>query len=171
MKKLFSLALVVALVIAMAITASATVTSNGGTQAGEVNATYTEGAAAPDTYAVDVVFGSMAFTFTRAAKSWDADNHVEVDDGVGAWSYDAGANEIDVTNHSNVAITATAAYAAKEGYTAVRGTFANNNLALAAAAGDSVDADTIALTLAGDLPADTDGAIADITVTIAKQAE
>ena len=171
MKKLFSLVLVVALVFAMAITASAAVTTNGGTAAEEVTATYVAGTGAPETYSVDVEFGSMAFTFTRAAKSWDAQKHVEVDNGTGAWTYDTGANEIEVTNHSNVAITATAAYAAKSGYEAVTGTFSENNgRNIDAAAGETVDSETITLTLSGDLKADhtAGNAIADITVTIAK---
>lgn len=159
MKKLFSLALVVALVIAMAITASAAVTTNGGTAQGDVNAEYVINELG-DTYAVEVAFGSMEFTYT-VTEAWDDVNH-EVTS-TAAWTYTAESNEIDVANDSNVTITATAAFAADTGYEAVEATFANNGAQFATAASG-----TITLTLDGELPASTDGKIGTITVTIAK---
>lgn len=178
MKKLFSLVLVVALVLAMAITASAaqttpqTVTTNGGsTTAYDVKAQYVEGDKAPDTYAVDVAFGAMTFTYSRAAKSWNTAEHIEEDDGAATWApTSADAAKITVTNHSNVAITATAAWADDATITTVDAEFTNNGLQLAAAAGQTAPSGFITVALKGELAntVTTSTTVGTVTVTIAK---
>ncbi|MCC8357441.1 MAG: hypothetical protein LJU34_06320 [Oscillospiraceae bacterium] len=126
MKRAISLILAVVLVFAMSVTAFAaeTVTQAGGTATANVTATYEEASPAATVYSVEISWGSMEFTYTEAADgTWSSDSHEYTDKGEAEWSYTSGANVVTVTNHSNAAVTATLAYAAKTGYEAVTGTF------------------------------------------------
>lgn len=76
-----------------------------------------------------------------------------------------------MTNHSNAAVTATASFQADGGYEAVSMTFGENNgNTIATAVGTQVGeapSATITVTPSGDLPADTNGTIGSVTLTIA----
>lgn len=58
-------------------------------------------------YQVDINWGSMVFTYNEGSRgTWDPKTHTYKDDGVEeGWTYEEGANEITVTNHSNATVT------------------------------------------------------------------
>ena len=82
-------------------------------------------------YSVDVEWGAM--TFQYESKTWDPEQHKEID-GAGWKVYDSvneealeekkhAINEVKVTNHSNAGVWATLTYAAASGYTDTTGVF------------------------------------------------
>ena len=151
MKKFFALALALVLTLAMAVTCFAAahdITANNGSKGQEIVINYKAGTNAPDTYAVDIVFETMSFTYNAAAKSWDAEKHVEVEN-EGKWEGDTSA-KITVTNHSNVAIQSTIKYveATTNGSLSVNLT-GDTVKTLAAAAGATVATQEATLTVDG----------------------
>jgi len=139
-----------------------------------VKGTYVEGSGAVDTYSVEVTFGSMQFTYRDFDKAWDTSNHVETNvAGTARWYCDTDANKITVTNHSNVAVTATLSYDATNND--VSGSFGNNStLNLATAFGTTYEQAPTAsayLTLSGTYSGaeDTFVKVGTVTVTITKQ--
>lgn len=170
MKKLItSLVFVLALSLCLAVPAFAAspVTADGGSDSKDVTATY---ATTGDVYSVAITWGSMEFTYTE---EWIPEDH---DYGNGVWSNATDANKITVTNHSNVAVTATLSYA-QQNQSGITGTFAetsgtanDNVLELATAVGTAYDAAPTAsatLTLTGTL--ESNATVGTVTVTIAKQ--
>ena len=168
MRKFFAISLALVMVLALSVTCFAvTVTEVPYTETQNVTVSYTDGAAAPATYAVDVAWESLSFTYVQSAQEWDATNHVEKDAATSGWS-DADAT-ITITNHSNRAVKATVAYAA--GTASGTAEFALTGGAestLAAAAGASVATKTATLTASG-IPAENaqNAVVGTITVTIA----
>ena len=103
MKKFFALALAIVMICALSVTCfAARIDNTTKTDSAEVKVTYVDGDAAIATYAVDVVWGDLNFTYTQSAQRWDEVNHVEVDEGTSAW--DKTSASIEVRNHSNAAI-------------------------------------------------------------------
>ena len=172
MKKFFALALALVLTFAMAVTCFAA-TGSTTVPAGdsrEVVINYVAGSTAPATYAVDIAFESMAFTYNAAAKSWDAENPVEVEN-AGGWEGNTSA-KITVTNHSNVAIKSTIAYAAAAttNGTVVATLDGGTETTLAAATEASAPKQEATLTITGtpELAAEsTTFTLGTVTVTIA----
>ena len=108
MKKLTALLLAVMLVMTMSTTAfAATITTAGGYNSADVTGTYVTGSAGSTVYSVDIVWGSMAFTYTGASEgTWNPATHTYYDATEAGWSCEDGANKITVTNHSNDAVAA-----------------------------------------------------------------
>jgi len=116
----------------------------------------------------------MQFTYRDFDKAWDTSNHVETNvAGTARWYCDTDANKITVTNHSNVAVTATLSYDATNND--VSGSFGNNStLNLATAFGTTYEQAPTAsayLTLSGTYSGaeDTFVKVGTVTVTITKQ--
>lgn len=90
--------------------ATNTIITDGGSASHEVRATYKTMAEAETVYKVDVQWGNMAFTYNLGltTKTWDPATHKYIinPNGKGTWTYNVGANEVTVTNHSNAALTA-----------------------------------------------------------------
>lgn len=170
MRKLFAISLALVMVLALSVTCfAARITTVPGTESAEVKVSYTDGAAAPATYAVDVAWESLEFTYVQSAQEWDATNHVEVDAGESKWT-DADAT-ITITNHSNRAVKATVAYEA--GTASGTASFAltgGEEATLAAAAGAAVATKTATLTASG-IPAENaqNVVVGTVTVTIAAE--
>ena len=172
MKKLICIALALVLTLALSVTCFAAIGADGsGSESKTVTAKYVGPTFSGDVYGVDVEFGKMEFTYTAAKQgTWDPATHTYLESATAKWTADG--NTVEVTNHSNVAITVTVAYANAQGVTGVTGTLENGTFDLAAGVeGDVAGAasDTATLTLAGEIAADND-AIGTVTVTIAKKA-
>ena len=171
MRKFFAISLALVLVLALSVTCFAErITSLPGTESVDVTVSYSDGDAAPPTYAVDVAWESMSFTYVQSAQEWDATNHVEKDAATSGWS-DADAT-VTITNHSNRSVWATVAYAA--GTASGDAAFALTGGAeseLVAAAGASVATKTATLTASG-VPAENadETVVGTVTVTIAAAA-
>ena len=111
-KKLFSSILAALLVSSTSTTVfAAPVTEDEGSQSQDVNGVYAGMADADTVYSVDVVWGSMEFTYHAGTitKTWNPETHsyVETPAGQGSWSHGIDANKVTVTNHSNKALEAT----------------------------------------------------------------
>lgn len=172
MKKITTLLAAAALTCAMGTTAFAA--DQDGVSTGDYNAdvkgTYQAGGASATVYSVDITWEDMSFTYTAAGQgTWDPENHSYTGGSEASWS---SSKNITVTNHSNAAVTTTAAFQADTGYTDVTMTFGENNgNTIATAVGTQVGeapSATITVTPGGTL-ADTanGGKIGTITVTIA----
>ena len=174
MKKFLALALALVMICALSVTCFAAnidheLPGTDYTASKKVTVSYAKGDSADDTYVVDVTWESLSFTYL-ANKEWDAESHIEVDDGTGRWQDDT-ANII-ITNHSNVSVWATVAYQA--GTTSGNASFALTNGTeeeLVPAEGQSVDTKTATLTASG-VPATTanNTEVGTVTVTIAAAA-
>ena len=172
MKKLICIALALVLTLALSVTCFAAIGADGsGSETKTVTAKYVGPTFSGDVYGVDVEFGKMEFTYTAAKQgTWDPETHTYLESATAKWTADG--NTVEVTNHSNVDITVTVAYANAQGVTGVTGMFDKPSFDLTAGAvGDiaGADSDVATLTLAGEIAADND-AIGTVTVTIAKKA-
>ncbi len=113
MKKFLAISLALVMVLALSVTCFAEITfelEELGEVSENVTVTYNDGAAAPDTYAIDIEWGDLSFEYTQVKQKWDAQNHVEVDDGTSGWVNNTAT--ITVTNHSNVDVNAKIEYIA-----------------------------------------------------------
>jgi hypothetical protein len=125
---------------------------------------------------VDVTWGAMEFTYTPADPgTWDPENHRYTDTADASWS--ASGNDITVTNHSNVGVTATFDFEMDEDL-AIKGKFSNTSneeitsVSLDSAEGKDVEAAPSATVYfqveSGEIQEDTDS-LGTIAVTIAKK--
>ena len=182
MKKIMSLALALVMLMSLSVTAFAadtspkTVEAENGTAEIAVSATYKEDVtSASDTYNVVVTWSGMEFTYTvEGTQTWNAETHkydVQMDE-TGTWSESTAT--VTVTNHSNVAVTATLSFAAVEAYNTVTGKFDNGTIELPSAVDKATNAaeltGTAKLTLEGTLASTVTEStnVGTITVTIAK---
>lgn len=172
LKKITSVLAAAALVCTMSTTAFAADQTGVGTgnYNADVKGTYQAGGASATMYSVDITWEDMSFTYTAAGEgTWNPETHEYDDASEASWS---SSKNITVTNHSNAAVTATAAFQPDTGYTDVTMTFGENNgNTIATAVGTQVGeapSATITVTPGGTL-ADTanGGKIGTITVTIA----
>lgn len=186
MKKFFVTMLSMAVLMSASVTAFAADGGGNKETVGEtskiiaVNATYTDNTSdAGKKVSVDVQWDSMEFTYDMGTtKAWNPEKHA-YDYSAAGWKETTGKN-ITVTNHSNVDVNATFAYAEKETkYADVDGTFTydkndtDNVVKLVSAVGKEVnqaDKVTATLKLSGALPSDTTSStqIGTVTVTIAE---
>lgn len=172
MKKLVSMLAVAALVCTMSTTAFAADQTgvNTGEYSNNVKGTYKAGGAAAPVYSVNIAWDSLEFTYTAAGEgTWNPETHEYSGATQASWSE---SKNIVVTNHSNAAVTATAAFQADTGYTDVTMTFGENNgNTIATAVGTQVGeapSATITVTPGGTLAESANGGrIGEITVTIA----
>ncbi len=140
----------------------------------DVKADYQAGTPEKAVYNVDITWGSLEFTYTDSSKgTWNPTTH-KYDGAEGAeWTWETGANEITVTNHSNTAVTATATYTPKSGYESVSLIFDKGTVNLGTADNGAVGgagtptSDTITVTPSGTLKeSKTRAVIGTITITI-----
>lgn len=180
MKKVFALILAVMMIATMSVTAFAAespATNNGGDTAITVKGTYTGGDTASDVISVGIAWDAMEFTYNAGSEgTWNPTTH-KYDNVVAAgWSTDTAT--ITVTNHSNVAVTATLKWEKNTALTGtITGTFTETSgtendsvLALATAVGTAYDAAPSASAefgISGDAIT-ASGDLGTITVTIAK---
>ncbi len=172
MKKTISFLLVLALTLCMGITVFANnITAEEGTDSNVVKGTYVSGGTVTTIYSVDVVWGSMEFTYTDSfTGTWNPETHTFDNAKEAAWSCSENSNKITVINHSNIPIEADLSYTSKEGYTGIAGTFTNDSIRLSTAEGTSTTAaptGSSLLTLSGELSSSANLAeIGTVTVTI-----
>ena len=170
MKKMISLLAAAALNCAMGTTAFAADQDGVGTGSynTDVKGTYRAGTPGAVVYSVDIAWDSLEFTYTAAGEgTWNPETHEYSGATQASWSE---SKNIVVTNHSNAAVTATASFQADGGYEAVSMTFGNNGQQISSAVDTAYDQApnlTITVTPSGDLPADTNGTIGSVTLTIA----
>ena len=168
MKKFLAISLALVMVLALSVTCFAARLNNVGETSEDVKISYVAGTSAPATYAVDIAWDSLTFVYNASAKSWDATNHVEVNN-AGSWQNDTAT--ITVTNHSNVDIKSTIAYAAGTANGEAAATLTGGGeQTLAAAAGAEVATQTATLKIAGTPALGAENAtvtIGTLTVTIA----
>lgn len=166
MKKILTIALVVAMMLTLAVSAFAVVdvvdsraseTTSTGTIQVVVNDTTTE---AEKVYYVEVDWSDSKLTYTKAGTQvWDPENHEYIDNRTASWS------ELTVTvkNHSNDKVTATLALPAAKNDVALSEKNAETVLTLDAAVEgtqfDEAPSDTYTITASG-VPS-----VADFTVT------
>lgn len=138
----------------------------------DVNAVYIPGGAMETLYSVDVIWGSMEFTYSPGHEGiWNPDTHQL--DGIvpEGWNCEEGADAVRVVNHSNAPVDVGFAYTKTEGFDAVTGAFDNAGEKLPSAMGTAVDEapeTSVTLTLTGELPDSTaePTKIGTVTVTI-----
>ena len=172
MRKFLAISLALVMVLALSVTCFAErITTVPTTKTEDVKISYVAGTSAPDTYAVDVEWDSLTFVYNASGKTWDTTNHVEVNN-AGSWQNDTAT--ITVTNHSNVDIKSTIAYAAGTANGEAVATLTGGaETTLAAAEGETVASQTATLKIAGTPALGAESATATIgtlTVTIAAAA-
>lgn len=129
MKKIFAVILTLALLSMASVTAFAdNIDTIGKSGSAEVKGTYVAGGSAATVYRVDIAWGSMEFTYTDASVgTWNPDNHKYDGAEEAKWSCAAGADKIEVTNHSNADVTVNFSYASEGAYNGIIGTFSDNS--------------------------------------------
>lgn len=157
-KKLTAVAMTGMMVFGMgtSVFAASPITAVGGSDTGDVKATYVANTKANTVYSVDIEWGDMQYTYTIDSEgTWNPRTHqFDGASGAGKWSCAEGANQVKVTNHSNAAVKASFKYAAEEGYDEISGTFNENTADLATAEDTDVEeapTKTVELTLGGSL--------------------
>lgn len=94
----------------------------------DVVANYQEGVSADTVYSVDIVWGSMEFTYTGAGEgTWNPDTHTFSGGTAAGWSCETNANKVTLTNHSNAAVTATLSYTPGTNYSGITGNFTESS--------------------------------------------
>lgn len=170
MKKVLVFPLVAGLALALSITAladSAKQVTPTDLPTIPVTGSYQESAGGETVYSLDIAWGDMNFVYTKEnVGTWDPNTHTYTGGGNSTWSYTpAGANGelagnvIQVTNHSNVAVTCSMDFAVdKELETVVRGGFNKSSINLSSAEGKGVNdeslSDYMELNIRGELPED-----------------
>ena len=177
MKKLIALLMALILVISRSATVFADeATSDGEVLSNKVTVIIDSSSVPDDVFYVVVNWNSLNFTYSFGDRPvWNPEEHVYETKGEGYWDkQEAG---ISVTNHSNVAISATAKFANNSTEATVNNvtaTLSNASFQLnAAVAGspyDAADSKTVALAISGEPDAGTRGnfEISTISITIAK---
>ena len=177
MKKLISILLVLTMVVLMVPVASIAVfaetetLNNVGNSSQDITATYVAGETST-IYAIEISWGSLAFTYTAAGQgTWDPDSLAYTGTSEAAWTCAQGANEVTVTNRSNVAVVATITDAV-DSTNGLNVSFSwdDESLELESAVGkpaNELPTATAALTVTGAIAAtDTVVTIGRVTVTI-----
>lgn len=129
MKKIFAVILTLALLSMATVTAFAdNIDTIGESGSAEVKGTYAAGGSSATVYSVDITWGSMEFTYTDAtAGTWNPAVHKYDGAEEAKWSCAAGADKIEVTNHSNADVTVNFSYASEDAYNGIIGTFSDNS--------------------------------------------
>lgn len=103
---------------------NSTITSQNGTTEIPITASYDTTLVEQKVYRVDIVWGSMAFTYhPEFIGNWNPSTHEYTGKANAYWSFEENANKITVTNHSNAPINASFSYAALPSYNTITGAF------------------------------------------------
>lgn len=152
MKKIGALVLALVMALSLTVTAFADTTTTDTIKAvtGDTNkathgvyGTYSKGeniTISDETkYSVDVIWGSLKFTYSATSTAattlvWDPATHTYTDGAENSttpftWTYDTGANEVTVKNHSNAAVNVTFAFTATENAGSVTASLKETNAA------------------------------------------
>lgn len=180
MKRLSIICLSILLALSLSVTAWATNGQAKGQDLGTtdpipVTATYQSTGNGQTVYSVDIIWGSMDFTYQTAGKYWDPSEHKYIETDAG-WTCADSANQIKITNHSNAEVNCSLSYTANTDYSGISGTFMSggakfSSILLPSAAEDRVAASSLStivtLQLSGILPENTNNQeIGTITATI-----
>lgn len=184
MKKVLSIVLAIAMIATMSAVAFAAnetgsmkeeATTATASSDHEVFGTYATGART-DMYKVDILWGSMKFTYTESAETWNTEDHtwdLNAQDAVGTWAPAAeGANKVDLENHSSQGVSVALAFVDNgEDADVITGTWTNATVTLAAPAegADEGVKGSATLALEGKLTNEeaADTVIGTVTATIA----
>jgi len=121
------LALVMAIVLSLPSFATDTSAPVRGPNGCDTNAMYHDGIYQDDILSVDVVWGSMLFTYTvTGTMDWDPVQNTYIPNLRGEWS--GTNNTITLTNHSGTAITATFSYKPLQDFSMIAGSFSDGNV-------------------------------------------
>ena len=168
MKKIFALALVVAMMLAMSVSVFAfDINTNGGNASEDIVVNNTVTYDPQEVYAVDIEWTTTNFALESASGKWDAENHVYLD---GETTFAAGQNtgEVTVTNHSNVDINATIALSSTDSnitFTADEATKEIDEADAGESLGNKTKAPKAVFTVTGAVADDYYTTAASITVT------
>lgn len=109
MKKIFAILFAASMMATISVNAFAAELPDNATndpKSKDVIANYVSGTSADVVYKVDLEWGSMVFTYTAASQgTWNTETHKYDGTTEAAWSYEDGANQIKVTNHSNADVS------------------------------------------------------------------
>ncbi len=172
MKKFVSLALALVMVLALGVIASAATYTSLQDDTHSITATYVAGSEGK-AFSVTVEWTDPTFVYTNGAKSWDAEDHVWVDNAEeGTWTTST-AGSVTVTNDSSVGVTATVSIVSGDEYIKLGET---TTKALAAGvANEDGDSFTVAISLESDAPAidasESPVTIASVKVALAETAQ
>lgn len=160
-KKIASVLMATALLAAAGISASAKTVTVPSNPSHDVMGTYTDFSTADTVYSVDVEWGAMKFNYTKSGNAvWNPEDHsYDRHEVTGTWN--AEGNTVTVTNHSNAAVKADAAFTAETDVLgdSVTGTFATPSTTLNAGEEGNyagADKEVFTLTMSGD-PTDNFG--------------
>ena len=129
MKNVMILILALVMAVALSVPAFATETSDPvrDPYGSDAYAKYHEGIRDSDAISVDVVWGSMLFTYTvTGTMDWDPVQNTYIPNLRGEWS--GTNNTITLTNHSGTAITATFSYKPLQDFSMIAGSFSDGNV-------------------------------------------
>lgn len=173
MKKSISLILAIILVFSMSTIVSAEIGLGAGEYNGEVTGTYIAGVeGSGKVFCVDITWENLEFTYHAANEPvWDTTNHKYTDSSAAYWD---GMGTITVTNHSNVIISAVPEFVADSGFENTELSFSTSKLHLPSSEFmefGTAHTGAILVTAGGTLPAETNGKIGNVKVTIAEDTD
>ena len=172
MKKLFAIALAIAMICAVSVTAFAAIDPEAGTGSASIAVSGTiAGETRPDAYYVTLTATNLTFNYVGAVYEWDPDalQYKVADGGDAHWT--AEEKEFEIINKSSKGIVAqvsasTTSQTATLQVKAGNGEYANSvNVSLTAPAEGQADRETITVKVGGSIAAE--GAIGSITVALA----
>ncbi len=169
MKKIFALALVVAMMLAMSVSVFAfDIEANNGSASKEITVNNTVTYDPQDVYAVNVEWTTTNFALESASGIWDPENHVYKDGEQTTFASGKNTGTVTVINHSNVAIDATIALSSTDSNITFTADEATKEIAEADAGeslGDKTKAPKAVFTVTGAVAEDYYTTAASITVT------
>lgn len=187
MKKMF--VIFCALVLTLAIPVLAVTTTPLSPPIGiPVTATYQEIGNTDTVYSVDIIWGSMNFTYQVQKGSWDPETHSYSTSSSGTWAdpvtgdNNLKSNQLKITNHSNAAVAFSIEYTPNDSYSNISALFSFDGskgdpsitdyslpTAVKKTQTDPSLTKTFDLSLSGPLPMDTTPAsIGTITITLSE---
>jgi hypothetical protein len=200
MKKFFAMLLTGVLVLAVSVpvfadgnatdkTESVPSDANGsstftsGTSQGDVVVKITDGNTVTKVYKVDVVWGTLDFTYdftVDGTPTWDVTNHkYDAASGDESEHWDKTSDKITVKNHSNAAVAVSASFTTESGVSAsvttngVTATLSNNTATISTAEGtvpNSAPSQEITVGVSGIPTTTSEFTVDTITVTISPSA-